>query len=242
MSLTELKTDLQDELGRAKAALSLTDRLAGFVAALDRAGFTVETKTERVSGWCIEVKLIVDLPTELVDEPGPVVPEPAPVLPMPTANPVAVETRTVAWKNRGPAIGWTEDEDARLIALRVDNVPFKKIASEFFPTRTLAALEFRCKTVLRDRIAAARAAASKPDREAPAPEAVESPAEKHEQAPESPAQPKPDQEFALGFTAEQDDRLRIYMAADMGLGGAAALLKLPREKVAARWAQLQVTK
>jgi hypothetical protein len=42
------------------------------------------------------------------------------------------------------------------------------------------------------------------------------------------------------FTAEQDERLRDYMAQDMGLGGAAALLRIPRAAVAARWAALQM--
>jgi len=54
------------------------------------------------------------------------------------------------------------------------------------------------------------------------------------------AQSKLAQELPHTFTAEQDERLRDYMAQDMGLGGAAALLRIPRAAVAARWAELQM--
>jgi electron transfer flavoprotein alpha/beta subunit len=42
-----------------------------------------------------------------------------------------------------------------------------------------------------------------------------------------------------GFTAEQDARLRDYMARDMGIGSSAKMLNMPRAKVEARWNQMK---
>lgn len=47
------------------------------------------------------------------------------------------------------------------------------------------------------------------------------------------APPKP-----VTFTADQDARLRSYMADGLGIGSAAALLRIPRDQVANRWAEI----
>ena len=80
-------------------------------------------------------------------------------------------------------------------------------------------------------------------------------AEAHLAAREEPApvvakaeQSKPDQELAPaivapchGFTAEMDARLRGLMARDVNIAGAASIMRVPRDKVAARWAQIAHT-
>ena len=62
------------------------------------------------------------------------------------------------------------------------------------------------------------------------------------------AESKPDQELAPaivapchGFTAEMDARLRGLMARDVNIAGAASIMRVPRDKVAARWAQIAHT-
>ncbi|HEV8035478.1 hypothetical protein, partial [Yoonia sp.] len=45
--------------------------------------------------------------------------------------------------------------------------------------------------------------------------------------------PKP-----VTFTPDQDARLRSYMADGLGIGSAAALLRIPRDQVAKRWAEI----
>jgi len=256
MSLHDFRTDLADEMARAKSALSLTDRVAGFVAALDRAGFTVEAKMQRASGLCIEVTLVVDLPTDLIDAPAPapapateapalsmpaaspvvveshklapvIAPAPeAPALSMPPASPVVVESHTLApviapaparkLSRNAPGPRWIEDENARLVAMIAGGKTAAQAAEDL--GRPKDATAYRCKVVLKERIVAAKAAKAAPD-----------------------AQIGPGSEAPChGFTPDQDAALRRYMADDMGLGSSAKMLNMPRAKVAARWAELQM--
>jgi len=72
-------------------------------------------------------------------------------------------------------------------------------------------------------------------------------AEKNNPAPEPAPAPKP---VAVAvwvppkprqhqWTPDQDARLRSYMADGIGIGGAASLLRIPRDQVVTRWAKLQ---
>lgn len=56
----------------------------------------------------------------------------------------------------------------------------------------------------------------------------------------APAKPEPVQQEQppSDWTADQDAALRRYMRNDMGIGSAAAMLKRPRDEVAARWEQI----
>lgn len=222
--IEDVMADLSETAKRDLAAAAHLRRLADFLSAEDARGFDIEVEVEVVGGGVLRVELTVYAPAgEEVTKAQfegvvPISDEPVPnAIPRATKSPVAADLAVSvpvsdACKPDAPKAAparWTEEEDETAVRMAANGVTAREIAKEL--TRPIQGTAHRLSKVLKDRIDAARSAPAPVS--APVPNSV--------------------------FTPDQDTRLRGYMADGLGIGGAAAVLRMPRDQVAARWSELQ---
>ena len=102
---------------------------------------------------------------------------------------------------------WTEAEDDKAVQMAAQGYSASQIGQEL--DRPTQGTSYRLRKTLRSRVEEARERLAVP--------------------------PSPIQPPCSGFTPEMDARLSRYMADGLGIGGAASMLKIHRDKVQARW-------
>lgn len=193
----DMRDILAERIARQQAAFDLIARAEAFQAALEDLGFGVRSEIVPLSDAEYRVSFAVICPAGVVAGAPVELVEPAPVAeaaPAELVEPVAEAAAPVAETKPEPAPApaaasksgtpWSEDEDRDLIAMIARGVVVDEAARRL--GRPVEGTRFRCKTVLREQISAAKVAAAKARKrrlagvvaevaEAPAPQPVSAP-------------------------------------------------------------------
>ena len=251
-SIEDVMGDLEERAARDMAAVAFLRRLGKFLSAEDTRGLEIEVETETVGAGALQVALSVRAPAGAVEVPEVELVERESGSSVERAFDAAEKLKKMGQKDSdfsqsggavlpttekpdassGQPKRWSKEEDATAVRMAAAGSAVAQIAAEL--ARPLQGTGYRLRRKLRDRVAAARASAAA--RVDSAPTEGSEPAAAPDTGVGSGPESAPPSD---GFTDAQDARLRGYMADGLGLGGAASLLRVPRDRVAARWAALQ---